>query len=146
MLDLNRLISFVIYSPSSVRFREVKDIILELVVDFDNDDMAIIADECYQGSGPITAAVANSKRLQGVDDFVTVIKDTVKTMGDVKINCPKIVFIMTDSVTEELQWVIAKLERINSTFDYPVQIHLIELYDEELVREELASHLGVTDG
>ena len=93
MLDLNRLVGFVFRSDSHALFNKIKKSLLEITPKLDNDDMAVICGECFQSSGPITGAVANYANIKD-DEFIDVVKLTVKSMGEARMNCPKLIFII----------------------------------------------------
>jgi hypothetical protein len=146
MLDLNRVIGFVFYSRSSVFFRDVKQVLLPLTAGFEPDDVAIVFDDFCQGSGPITAAVANSKRLESEEDFILTIKAITKEIGAAEVNSPKHVFIISDEFGDELKRTIVKLHRINATYDYPaiikpIQVHPSKICEDSDVKLTVVAHV-----
>jgi len=127
MLDLNRLIGLVYCSESSVTFRQIKDTLLALAPDLDDDDMVMVLGECYQGAGPVTAAIANSKNLKDGDEFVGLSKLTVKSVGEVDLNCPKLIFIISDQFGKGMQHTLRTLDRRCQLFDYEPKFHVIQM-------------------
>ena len=127
MLDLNRLIGLVYHSGSPVTFRQMKDALLELTPDLDDDDMIMIRGECYQSAGPVTAAIANSKSLEDENEFVDLSKLTVQSVGEVDLNCPKLIFIISDQFGNKMEHALKTLDRRCQVFDYEPKFHVIQM-------------------
>lgn len=151
MLDLNRVIGFLFHSRSSVFFRDVKEALLPITASFEPDDVAIVFDDFCQGSGPITAAIANSKWQPSEDDFIANVKAVIKEVGAAEVNSPKHVFVVSDEFSDELQRTMVKLHRINETFDYPamikpIQVHLSATCEDANVKLTIVSDIqGLRD-
>ena len=144
MLDLNRLIGFVYHSSSAVTFKAIKDGLVEVTPSFDVDDVALVQGDYCQGSGEVTAYVANSGRLTNDADFVDMTKAVVKTIGEAEINSPKAVFVVSDRLTPELDHTFNKMRRLNRTYDYESALHFLIL-DKHLICRQTKSQCTVLD-
>ena len=127
MLDLNRLVGFVFCATSHSIFSKMRKAILRITPKLDNDDMAVVNGECYQSSGPITGAVANCINISDQQDFIDSIRLTVKSIGEARMNCPKLVFVISDSFNSEVEWVLKKFDRIHRTLNYEITLHVLQV-------------------
>lgn len=128
MLDLNRVVGIAFHSRSHPFFQEVREMFIPFTARLEADDVAIIFDDFVQGSGPATAAMNNAKKLDSEEDFIDIIKSLIKEIGAAELNSPKLVLIITDEVNEVFLHTVSKMRRINTTFDYPTIIKVIQVH------------------
>ena len=127
MLDLKRLIGVVFHSSSPVVFREIKNEWLKISPQFEADDMAVVGGEFCQGSGEITGMIANLKRCTCDTDFVIMTKSVIKAIGDAMVNNHKSVVVISDQFSPDMEQTIAKMRRLNETFNYKCNLHFIQI-------------------
>ncbi len=137
MIDINRLIGFVFHSNSYVTFQRIRESLVQMAKHFDIDDVAIILGEFCHGIGPITAGLANATVLNSGEDFIDEIKATVREIGSVEVDEPKIVFIISDHYSEKCQRNIRKMQKINEQFSYNTLILVLQLSEACGSEEEL---------
>lgn len=127
MLDLHRLIGFVWYSHSPVTFRQMKDSLRHVTQSLDEEDVTVVLGERYNGAAESAAAIANSKRLLNDEDFVNMTKATIKAIGAADLESPKLMFVLSDDFTSEMEHTINKMRKLNETYPFPVQLHFIQV-------------------
>ncbi len=127
MIDINRLIGFVFYSNSYVTFQRIRESLVQMAKHFDIDDVAVILGEFCHGIGPITAGLANATALGNGEDFIEEIKATVKEIGSVEMDEPKIIFVISDHYSEKCQRNIRKMHKMNEQFGYNAQISVLQI-------------------
>ena len=84
---------------------------LEIAPGLDSDDGAVIIDQYCQGPGPITAACANLSALPDEEDFIDAIKLAVNEIGQADVDCPKVLFLISDDYSPVCQRNIVKMQR-----------------------------------
>lgn len=136
MLDLHRLIGFVWHSRSTVMFRKIKDRLLETMPLLDSDDVAVVIGEHCEGSAETTAAISNAKQLENEDDFINMTKAMVKSIGEVDLDSPKLVFIISDDFSKEMEHTIYKLRNINEKYSVGSQLYFIQISDTAICKDE----------
>jgi len=94
---------------------------------FESDDVAVVQGEYCQGPGEITACVANSMRLVNDSDFADMVKAVTKTIGEAEINSPKVVFVICDTFSPEIDHTFSKMQRLKVTYDYEPNLYLLIL-------------------
>jgi len=145
MLDLNRLIGLIYHSSSPVVFKAIKDGLAEVTVSFDDDDVVVVQGDYCQGAGEATAYVANSLRLVNEADFANMTKAVVKAIGEAEINSPKVVFIISDCLSDEMDHTFDKMQRLNQVYDYESALYFLQINKHSTCRHTKSQCIVVDD-
>ncbi len=137
MIDINRLFGFVFHSNSYVKFQGMRESLVQLAKHFDIDDVAVILGEFCHGIGPITAGLANATALKNGESFIEEIKDTIKEMGSIEMDEPKIIFLISDHYSKKCQRNIRKMQKMNEQFGYNIQMFILQISEGSASEEEL---------
>ena len=127
MIDINRLIGLVFYSDSPQKFRAIRGALLSSLPALEIDDAALVLGKFCEGIGPITAGVANSLPLDNEEHFIRELKCTVREVGLVDIDEPKVVMVISDRYSPLLQRNLQKMQSMILTSGYNIDLIAIQL-------------------
>lgn len=127
MLDINKLIGFVMYTQKPPLLESIKTSISLITPTLDPDDAAIVQDTYVQGSGLITAAIKNYNQCIDYNSFIKTTKSLIKFIGEADLNNSKIIFVISDLFNDDMVYSLNKLTSINKRYDYPSNLHFMKI-------------------
>lgn len=130
MIDFNRIIGLVFDANSSVLYNKIRRCLLDVSGAIQDDDYCLSQGKGCFGKAELFAAIANSKAYTKRSDFVETVKETVKYISSLDTNATKLIIIICNEYTNELEHTISKLYKMNEKSFYPPKILMFELTQE----------------
>lgn len=132
MLDVNKLLSFHFFSKDVGRYQEIKKQLLKITTTLGSEDLMMYDEKIVIGPGPSTALIANSRHEDMIPrNLANDLKQSFKLIANTDLVCPKLMFVIIDSINDDLRKVQLKLQKMNEAFEHGIEVYFIGLVAEQ---------------
>ena len=127
MLDISRLIGFVLYSPTVHSTMKLTRKLVGVTGTLEPEDLTMIEDQSCRGPGETTGAMLNLSMCPDLKRLVTLMKVNFNAIGQTDILVPKHVFVVSTIFDSEVKRTAYKLLTANEVKGYRTKLHLFVL-------------------